>query len=67
MVMKANKRKRDEDKETTFLYGDRRWTKHQAEASCSRMKKGEGDSDPIGEQTVQPFPRVGFVSNGFRY
>jgi hypothetical protein len=49
MVRKANKRKREEDKDTTFLYGDRRWTKHQAEASYSRIKRGEESSDPIGE------------------
>ena len=39
MVAKANKRKREEAKDTVFIYGGSKWTKERAESSASRSKK----------------------------
>jgi len=49
MKQKANKRKRDDGKETVFIYGGRRWDKSDAERSATRSKKVRIGSDLIGE------------------
>jgi hypothetical protein len=53
MVMKADERGR-EDKETTFQYGELRWTKEQAAARVSRAKKGDGNSQVIRKALTLP-------------
>ena len=45
MVSKAHKRKREEAKETVFIYGGSKWTKERAESSASRSKKRMLDAE----------------------
>ena len=49
MTQKANKRKRDDDKETVFLYGGLQWDKSRAERSAVRSKKVSAETEVIGE------------------
>ena len=49
MVKKAEKRKREEDKETTFVYNGLRWTKERAAASASRTKKAGQNDEFMGK------------------
>ena len=49
MVKKANKRKRDENKETTFIYRGLRWTAERAKASASRTKKADSNAQITGD------------------
>jgi len=49
MVQKAHKRRREDGKETVFLYGGLRWDKADAEKSVTRSKKPRTESGSIGE------------------
>ena len=49
MVREAEKRKREENKETTFIYRGLQWTKQRAEASASRTKKANPSDEITGE------------------
>ena len=50
MAQKANKRKRDDDKETVFFYGGLQWDKTRAERSALRSKKVSAETEVMGEQ-----------------
>lgn len=39
MVQKADKRKRDEQKDTEFVFGGLRWSRERAEASVKRQRQ----------------------------
>lgn len=49
MTEKANKRKRDENKDTVFSYGGLEWDKSQAQKSAVRSKKVSLATQIIGE------------------
>ena len=50
MTQKANKRKRDDGKETDFFYGGLKWDKSKVQKSALRSKKVSTGTDVIGEQ-----------------
>ena len=49
IVKKADKRKREDGKDTVFYYGGRMWPKERAEASAKRSKAQDTDSVAMGE------------------
>ena len=55
MTQKANKRKRDVDKETVFFYGGLQWDKSRAERSAVRSKKVSAETEVIGEHMEKPW------------
>lgn len=54
MTQKANKRKRDDGKETVFFYGGLQWDKSKAQRSAVRSKKVSTGTEVIGEQVEKP-------------
>jgi len=49
MTQKAEKRKRDDGKETVFFYGGLQWDKSDAEKTASRSKKARNGTEIIGK------------------
>jgi hypothetical protein len=49
MAQKAHKRKREDGKDTVFLYGGLQWDKADAEKSATRSKKPRSGAESIGE------------------
>ena len=58
MTHKANKRKRDDDKETVFFYGGLQWDKAKVQKSALRSKKVSTGTDVIGEQLKQSWQNL---------
>jgi hypothetical protein len=52
MAQKAHKRKREDRKETIFLYGGLQWDKAAAERSATRSKKACNGAESAGEQAL---------------
>ena len=58
MTLKANKRKRDDGKETVFFYGGLKWDKSKVQKSALRSKKVSTGTDVIGEQLEKPWQNL---------
>lgn len=48
MIQKADKRKRDDDKDTEFVFGGMQWTKERAANTAKRSKRQGLISTAIG-------------------
>ena len=55
MIQKANKRKRDDHKETVFYYGGLKWDTSRAQRSAFRSKKASAEMEVIGEYVEKPW------------
>ena len=53
MVQKVNNRKREDCKDTVFLFGGTKWTKERAESSAKRAKTKAPGPDVISEEFLQ--------------